>query len=42
MSEIRLSNLALLSIEYKNAVNIDFDSIIDKFAETKARRRRLL
>ena len=37
MSQTRLSDLAILSIEKKRLENIDFNSIIDAFASAKAR-----
>ncbi|KAG8540294.1 hypothetical protein GDO81_019541 [Engystomops pustulosus] len=39
MSEQRLSGLAVLSIENERARKLDIDSIVDTFAEVKARRR---
>ncbi|CAH2222605.1 zinc finger MYM-type 1-like [Pelobates cultripes] len=41
MSETRLTNLAILSIEHEYARKIGFDEVIDKFAEMKARRQRM-
>ena len=40
MSQIRLVDLALLSIESELARTIDFNSVIDKFATIKARKGR--
>ncbi|KAM4026863.1 zinc finger MYM-type protein 1-like [Anomaloglossus baeobatrachus] len=39
MSQQRLSGLALLSIENDRARKLDISDIVDKFAESKARRR---
>ncbi|XP_044133947.1 zinc finger MYM-type protein 1-like [Bufo gargarizans] len=39
MSQQRLSGLALLSIENERARKLDIPAIVDKFAESKARRR---
>nr|XP_033788702.1 zinc finger MYM-type protein 1-like [Geotrypetes seraphini] len=41
MSNDRLTNLAILSIEYEYAKKINFDEIIDKFAEAKTRKQKL-
>ncbi|XP_077341212.1 zinc finger MYM-type protein 1-like [Lithobates pipiens] len=41
MSETRLTNLAILSIEHEYAKTINFDAVIDEFAELKARRQRM-
>ncbi|CAH2276007.1 Zinc finger MYM-type 1 [Pelobates cultripes] len=41
MSETRLTNLAILSIEHEYARKNGFDEVIDKFAEMKARRQRM-
>ncbi|XP_071053576.1 zinc finger MYM-type protein 1-like [Onthophagus taurus] len=41
MSQERLSGLAILAIENKTACETNFDSIIDSFAERKARRVKL-
>jgi len=41
MSEDRLNNLAILSIERKTASEIDFDNIINKFSSMKARKHTL-
>ena len=40
MSQVRLTNLAMLSIEHEVAKSIDFDSVISKFASYKARKSR--
>lgn len=37
MTESRLSNLAILSIEREHIKKINFDAIIEKFAEKKTR-----
>lgn len=39
MSQSRLSNLAILSIERQVAQTISYDAVIDKFASLKARRK---
>ncbi len=39
MLENRLSGMALLSIESKRAHELDIDSMIETFANNKARRR---
>lgn len=39
MSQSRLSNLALLSIEHKIAKTMDMDDVISKFANLKARKK---
>ena len=41
MSQTRLTNLALLSIEHEYAKKVNFDEVIDKFAEIKAGKERL-
>lgn len=41
MSQDRLSNLAILSIENKVATSINYDHIINEFAEAKARKVKL-
>ncbi|XP_071057039.1 zinc finger MYM-type protein 1-like [Onthophagus taurus] len=41
MSQERLSGLAILAIENKTVCETNFDSIIDSFAERKARRVKL-
>ena len=38
MSQSRISNLAILSIENELVKDIDFDEVINKFADVKARR----
>ena len=38
MSETRLSDLAILSIEKQTLESIDFDEVIDTFAAAKARK----
>ena len=38
MSQSRVSNLAILSIENELVKDIDFDEVINKFAAVKARR----
>lgn len=38
MGQERLSNLAILSIEYEVAKEIEFDDIIDEFAAIKSRK----
>lgn len=38
MSQERLSNLAILSIEQEKASKINFDEIIDNFASMKTRK----
>jgi len=38
MSDLRLRNLAILSIEHELADDIDFDEIINDFALVKARK----
>ena len=40
-SQTRLTNLALLSIEHEYAKKVNFDEVIDKFAEIKAGKERL-
>nr|CAH7716610.1 unnamed protein product [Callosobruchus chinensis]CAH7723335.1 unnamed protein product [Callosobruchus chinensis]CAH7725520.1 unnamed protein product [Callosobruchus chinensis]CAH7743307.1 unnamed protein product [Callosobruchus chinensis]CAH7750127.1 unnamed protein product [Callosobruchus chinensis] len=40
MSQARLSNLAILSIENSIAQEIDFDEAISKFAEDKVRKKK--
>ena len=42
MNQDRLTNLSILSIENDLAHNINFDSVIDEFADKKARRINLL
>ncbi|XP_054276742.1 52 kDa repressor of the inhibitor of the protein kinase-like [Macrosteles quadrilineatus] len=42
MCETRLTNLAILSIEYDRASKIDFNEVINKFALVKARKVQLL
>ena len=39
MSQERLSDLALLSIENEPAKNLDFKKVIQQFASAKARRK---
>ena len=41
MSQTRLTNLVLLSIEHEYAKKVNFDEVIDKFAEIKAGKERL-
>lgn len=41
MSESRLTNLALLSIERELANDLDFDCVVDTFSNMKNRRKRL-
>ena len=41
MSQTRLTNLAMLSIEHEYAKKVNFDEVIDKFAEIKAGKERL-
>ena len=41
MGRERLSNLAILSIEKSTLDSIDFDDIIDCFAETRTRKNNL-
>lgn len=36
MNQERLSNLSIISIEYEIAKDINYDDIIDEFAEMKA------
>ena len=38
MSQSRISNLAILSIENELVKDIDFDEVINKFAALKARK----
>ena len=38
MSQTRLSNLAILSIENDQLDELDFDEVINEFAALKARR----
>ncbi|RUM29574.1 MAG: hypothetical protein DSY42_06210 [Aquifex sp.] len=38
MSQARLNSLAIISIENERAKNVNFDDVIDKFADAKARR----
>lgn len=38
MKQDRLSDLAILSIEKEMFESIDYDTIIDKFADMKARK----
>ena len=40
MSESRLTNLALLSIERELANDLDFDCVVDTFSNMKNRRKR--
>ncbi|XP_054276760.1 52 kDa repressor of the inhibitor of the protein kinase-like [Macrosteles quadrilineatus] len=42
MCETRLTNLAILSIEYDRAAKIDFNEVINEFALVKARKVQLL
>ncbi|XP_054267047.1 52 kDa repressor of the inhibitor of the protein kinase-like [Macrosteles quadrilineatus] len=42
MCETRLTNLAILSIEYDRASKIDFNEVINEFALVKARKVQLL
>ena len=41
MSESRLTNLALLSIERELSYNLDYDCVVDTFSNMKNRRKRL-
>jgi len=41
MSDRRLSNLAILSIEQDKADSLNFDDVIDSFAAIKARKVQL-
>lgn len=41
MCETRLTNLAILSIEYDRASKIDFNDVIDEFTHVKARKVQL-
>jgi len=41
MSESRLTNLALLSIERELSYDVDFDCVVDTFSNMKKRRKRL-
>jgi len=41
MSESRLTNLALLSIERELSYDVDFDFVVDTFSNKKKRRKRL-
>lgn len=41
MGESRLSNLAMLSIEYDLAAELDYNEIINEFASLKARKCRI-
>jgi len=41
MSESRLTNLALLSIERELSYDLDFDCVADTFSNMKKRRKRL-
>jgi hypothetical protein len=40
MMHNRLSGLALISIEQETALEVDFEDLIDKFAEAKARKKK--
>ena len=42
MNQERLSNLCLFSREYDVFVDVDFDTIIDDFADAKARKFQLI
>ena len=42
MDQDRLNALALLSIEAKLVQEIDYGDIIDDFARTKARKKKLI
>lgn len=39
MTQDHLSGLALMSIEQETAREVDFEDLIDKFAEAKARKK---
>ena len=41
MGQVRLTGLALLSIEASRAKAMDVDKLIDSFAEVKARRKNI-
>jgi len=41
MEQERLSNLSILSIEYNIVKDINYNDIIDEFAEIKARKVQL-
>ena len=42
ISQERLGGLAVMSIEYEAAQSIDYSEIIDKFAQAKTRKVKLL
>ena len=41
MTQSRISNLAILSIERELANSIDFDNVINEFASLKARKIKM-
>ncbi len=41
MSQARLNSLAIISIEYERAKNVTFEDVIDRYADGKARRKRM-
>ena len=41
MSQDRLSNLSLISIEYETVEKIDFDQVISNFASAKTRKIKI-
>ena len=42
MDEIRLSDLSVLNIEKESSENLDFNGVVDTFAEMKNRRKELV
>jgi len=42
MDEIRLSDLSVLNIEKEFSENLDFNSVVDTFANMKNRRKQLV
>ena len=38
MSQARLNSLAIISIENEHGQNVNFDNVISKFADAKARK----
>lgn len=42
MSQAKLNNLAILSVKKEAANKVDFDVIIEKFAEAKVRWQKVI
>lgn len=40
MTETRLNNLGILTIEHEATQNINFEEVISEFASVKARRKK--